>query len=212
MKSWADTAPGLLFVLACLLVYVYKDEILLLESHLKVGNGVGQIIFILLLTLAVVLMPLTVMPIIPMAAAVFGPFQTGILSIIGWTIGATLAFLIARYLGRPLLKHFVTLEKYDQVIREMPTRDQFLAIILLRLTMPVDLVSYALGLSKEIKFSTYVLSTTIGVCWFSFAFAYLGEALLKSDYLLLIEFGGTSLIILTLAMYTLKKRINKQNT
>ena len=211
MKYWADTAPGLLFVLACALVYFNKERVLELEHYLEASNGLGQLIYVLMLTLAVVLLPLTVMPIIPMASAVFGPLQTGFLSIIGWTIGASLAFLIARYLGQPLLGHYVDLRKYDEVIREISKKAQFMLIVLLRLTMPVDLVSYALGFSKEVSFLTYFIATLIGVSWFSFAFAYLGEALFTANLIFLMELGGVSVTIFALAWYLLRSHMVKRN-
>ena len=210
-RRTTDILPGLLFIAACGLIYVYDEKVLALATHMELTGGAGHAIYVLLLVLAVVLMPLTVMPLIPMAAAVFGPFMTGVLSVLGWTIGGIIAFLIARHLGRPLLRHLVNIEKIDSFVREIPENGRFLVIVLLRLTMPVDIVSYGLGLSKEIRFWQYTLATLVGVSWFSFAFAYLGDAMFTGNTILLIEVGAVSLLVFVVAFWLLRRHQNRRN-
>lgn len=183
----------------------------MLKTYLDASSGVGEIVYVFLLVLAVVLMPFAVMPLIPVAAATFGPLVTGLLSILGWSIGGMIAFMIARHWGRPLLSHFLPLEKLDRLVAMVPQRGQFLLIVLLRLTMPVDLVSYALGLSNRISFLWYTIATVVGVSWFSFAFAYLGEALYQGNLLLLIELAATSALVLIVAILVLRKKYFKKN-
>jgi len=165
--------------------------------------------YVLLLTLAIVLMPVTVMPLIPVAAAVIGPLPTAILSVIGWTLGGAIAFLISRSIGRPVLGRFISLEKVDALANRFPADTRFLVIVLLRMTLPVDVVSYALGLSTTIGFWEYTAATFIGVIWFSFAFAYAGDALLQGNLPLVIELIGLSLVIFVGSWYLIKKTNKK---
>lgn len=200
--------PAFLFVLACFCVLFFSEPMALMKTYISGMNILSYIAYVLILVAAVVLMPLTVMPLIPLAASVLGPFATAILSIFGWTIGAMIAFLIARHLGRPILEKFTSLEKLDALLELFPKDTRFLFIVLLRLTLPVDLVSYALGLTKSLGFIEYSLATFVGVIWFSFAFAYLGDALLTGNTPLLIELGGLSLVIFLIGWYLLKRSQN----
>ena len=197
--------PAVGFVLAALAVVIWDAPISALTDMIDGMNMVSYSMYVLLLTTAIVLMPVTVMPLIPLASSVMGPFATALLSIVGWTLGAVIAFLLARYLGRPILSRFISLKKIDEIAERFPQNTRFLIIVLLRLTLPVDIVSYALGLSTRIGLFEYTLATIVGVTWFSFAFAYLGEALLTGNMPLLIELGGASVLIFIGGWYLLKR-------
>lgn len=200
------------FVLAllCVATFWWREPILSLGSYLEGGGVWGYLAYVSLLVFAVVLMPLSVMPLIPVAAATLGPFTTAILSIVGWTIGAVIAFLISRYLGRPFLKHFVSLDKVDALASNLSPKTRFWGIVVLRHTLPVDVVSYAIGLTTGVGIFEYTLATLIGVTWFSFAFAYLGDALLHKNFILMLELGLASIIIFSVAWFLLRR--NKKST
>lgn len=207
-KALALYLPAILFVLSCIVIPLMNEPMELIKSSISGMNVVSYLAYTAILIAAVVFMPLTVMPLIPLATSIIGPLPTAILSVIGWTVGAMIAFLIARHLGRPILEKFVPLQKLDAIVDYFPDKAQFIFVVLLRLTLPVDLVSYALGLTKSLGFIEYSVATFIGVIWFSFAFAYLGEALLSGNMPLLIELGGLSLVIFVAGWYLLKRRIN----
>ena len=59
----------------------------------------------------------------------FRPPPTAVLSVIGWTIGAGIAFLAARHLGRPILEKFVSLEAVDAMTDRIPEDTRFLVIV-----------------------------------------------------------------------------------
>ncbi len=200
--------PAALFIAACIVIPFFAEPVTFFKTYISGMDIVSYVTYVLLLIVAVVLMPLTVMPLIPLAASILGPFMTAILSILGWTLGAMIAFLISRHLGRPVLKKFISLQKLDDLLEIFPDRTRFLFVVILRLTLPVDIVSYALGLTKSLGFIEYSLATFLGVIWFSFAFAYLGEALLTGNMPLLIELGGASLVIFLIGWYLLRQSRN----
>jgi uncharacterized membrane protein YdjX (TVP38/TMEM64 family) len=96
-----------------------------------------------------------------LGAAVFG-FWYGLgLSIIGAIIGATLAFFIARKLGRDFARRIAgpTLRRYDDRL----SNDGFRTVLYLRLLcIPFAPVNYASGLSG-IRPRDYVAATIIGL-------------------------------------------------
>ena len=88
---------------------------------------------------------------------------------------ALIAFCLARKYGIPLIEKFVSMEKITQIENKVPEKNVFWSIVFLRMVLPVDVLSYALGLFSKISKKKYVLATLIGISPFAFAFAYLGR-------------------------------------
>ncbi len=202
--------PALIFLITVWLLVAQADLVSALATHVSGMNMLSYAAYVAILTLAVVAMPITVMPLIPVAATLLGPLPTALLSIVGWTLGGGISFLIARHIGRPVIERFVSFEKLDAITDRIPQDARFITIIFLRLTLPVDLVSYALGFSKSIGFWEYIVATFIGVIWFSFAFAYMGDALLNQNVILLVEVGAASLLVFTLGWMWLAHKKRKK--
>jgi len=206
MKLLTHYFPVALLVAVSILMLTWDVPVNILKDVLSGATVLSYIVYVVVLTSAVVFMPLTVMPVIPLATGVFGPFVTAILSIMGWSLGASIAFLISRHLGRPILERWINLQKLDAIADTIPANTHFWFIVLLRLTLPVDLVSYALGLAKSLSFTSYIGATVLGVTWFSFAFAYLGDAFFNGSTLLLVEIATVSLLVFILAGLLLKRQ------
>jgi copper chaperone CopZ len=65
----------------------------------------------------------------------------------------------------------------------------FGGIVVLRMIFPVDIVSFALGLLKELRFSSYAIASLIGILPFAFAWSYAGGELGAGRFL---TFAGTA--------------------
>ena len=92
--------------------------------------------------------------------------------------GATLAFLIARYLARDWVKRRLT--KYPQAatLDRAIERNGFKAVILLRLqpVLPFNILNYALGLTS-IRLRDYMLASWIGMFPATVLYVYLGSVM-----------------------------------
>jgi len=96
------------------------------------------------------------------AAAIFG-FGTGLLvSMTGATIGASLAFLISRYIGREGVIELLG-DRLQNIDRFMDKRE-FVSILVLRLlpVVPFNGLNYASGLTN-VRFSRYFPATVLGM-------------------------------------------------
>ena len=195
--------PALLFVVVSIGLFFWQTPVDYISSLIEGRNIESFIFFVALLAFATIFMPVTVVPVIPLAATILGPFTTSVLSVIGWTLGGVGAFLVARYLGRPFISNFVSLKSVDKAAEKIPQDMQFLTIIILRLTLPVDVISYVVGLSSSISLLRYTVATAIGVTYFSFAFAYLGDAFFRGDFALIPLVGGFSLLVFLAAWFIL---------
>jgi|SRR3989344_2623079 len=153
--------------------YLVQDN--LLEIKERIGGVPGMGLYVFILIVAVVLAPVSALPLIPLVSPVYGWFVAGLLSIIGWTIGASIAFLLARRYGTGLVQKVVSLNKIKKFEKKIPQKNMFWSIVFLRMTIPVDILSYALGLFSSVSFGTYFFATLVGVTPFAFIFAYLGE-------------------------------------
>jgi uncharacterized membrane protein YdjX (TVP38/TMEM64 family) len=110
------------------------------------------------------------------AGALFGPFLGTLWTVIGATLGATGAFLVARFIAgnwaRKLFEKGNRLQKLSQGIEQ----DGFWFALSIRLApvFPFNAVNYLLGLTP-IPLSTYILATAIGIIPGSFAYCWLGR-------------------------------------
>lgn len=125
---------------------------------------------------SVVILPFSSLPLLPLAARVFGVWLTALLSILGWWIGCIIAFQIARF-GRKYMEKVTSLEAVDRVEQKIPTDISFVGIVILRMILPVDVTSFALGLLKHLPFSTYAVASLIGITPFAFVWSYTGGEL-----------------------------------
>lgn len=161
----------LFFVAGLFLANSFNEYIV---EYLDLGI-VGMFIYVFVGILATVVAPMSAVPLIPIVVVLWGPFLTAVLSIIGWTVGSVIAFIIARYFGKPLVSKFVNLESVSKYEKSLGERYLFWDIVLLRIAVPVDILSYAIGLFSSMKIGSYTLATIIGVIPFAFIIPYASQ-------------------------------------
>lgn len=107
--------------------------------------------------------------------ALFGPFSGALFSLTGATIGATVAFLIARYLAADWVERRVSGRL--QEIKEGVEREgwRFVAFVRLVPLFPFNLLNYALGLTR-LSVQTFAVTSFITMAPGALAYAYLGNA------------------------------------
>lgn len=158
-----------LFVGASAAVQEYADFF----ANIPFALGIeGMVVYTAVTVVAVVIAPVSTLPLLPIAVGLWGSFVAALLSILGWTIGSVVAFFIARHFGRPVVHRFVDLHKLEQFEKALPEKHIFWSLVFLRMALPVDVLSYAVGLFTKIRFLTYFSSTVFGVLPFAFVFSY----------------------------------------
>ena len=107
----------------------------------------------------------------------FGPVWGTLLTLVGATTGGTVAFCVARYLGRDFVSRL--LKGKLKTLDDQASTHGFKVIFLLRLIplVPFDVLDYIAGLSK-IRMRDYILGTFIGIIPGTFAYVYLGSSLI----------------------------------
>lgn len=180
-----------LFVLASVFADKYQTQMQALVSD---DSVIGMGAYVLLTIFAVVIAPVSTLPLLPLASGMWGWVVAGVLSIVGWTIGGQIAFLLARRFGKPFLRKVISLEKLEKYEKRVPEENIFWTVVFLRMAVPVDVLSYALGLFSRMKSVPYFFATLIGVAPFALVFAYAGTL----PFLYQMEALGLALFIMFL--------------
>jgi uncharacterized membrane protein YdjX (TVP38/TMEM64 family) len=105
-----------------------------------------------------------------MGAAIFGPYWGFLYVWTGAMIGAGLAFLIGRYLGRDFAASLIgdKLKRFDDAIE----RNGFATVLYLRLMyFPFTPMNFGMGLTK-VRFLDYLLGTALGILVGTFIFTF----------------------------------------
>lgn len=160
--------------IATAVTYCTQFDVAALESWLA-GTGImAPLLFVGIYAISTVLfLPGSVLTIA--GGVLFGPIWGTFYSLTGATIGATMAFLIARYLASDLIFR-KTGGKLRQLIEGVEVEGwRFVAFVRLVPLFPFNLLNYALGLTR-IRLFHYIVTSYVCMLPGAVAYTYLGYA------------------------------------
>ncbi|ABB14755.1 TVP38/TMEM64 family protein [Carboxydothermus hydrogenoformans] len=133
-----------------------------LARYLRSFGLLTVFISILLLIIQTLFTPVPLFILVAANGFIFGVLGGIIISLSGSVLGATIAFLAARFLGRNFLSRFLKPEYLDKV-HSFSCKDGPKVVFFARLipVLPSSIVSYLAGLSN-MRFTPYFLATTLG--------------------------------------------------
>ncbi len=171
-------ALGLATVFVAVLVLVARSP----EEIQRAADGAGAWAPIAFVALAVALtLAFFPFPLVAAAAGVlFGTLEGTLLSIAGGTLGAMLAFLIARYAAHDAVQSLAG-ERLRRV-QEAVARRGFVAVLYARIFpgVPRDVANYVFGVT-HVGFAAFAAATLIGIAPRAFAYTALGGSLGNFD-------------------------------
>ncbi|MBA3467126.1 MAG: TVP38/TMEM64 family protein [Gemmatimonadaceae bacterium] len=109
------------------------------------------------------------------AGAIFGLVRGTVYVLIGATLGAAAAFLVARYAARPMVERKLAgnerFQRIDRIIEQQGGK----MVVLMRLSplLPFNALNYALGISK-VRFLSYLLGS-VGMIPGTLLYVYYGK-------------------------------------
>lgn len=211
LSTWMNVL-FLVFVILLTLSFFFDTPRMYAEEHLGESKVATSIVYTALIVVTTVFAPFAGLPLSPAVSIIIGPFMTAVWSVVGWAIGAFIAFFIARHLARPYLSRFVDTERLERYESYVPEKHVFWWLVFLRVIMPVDILSYAIGLASTVRFPVYAITTIIGIIPFSFIWAYGGNAILEKNYIMLSVVSAIGLVIFfsSFSFYYMRKRRNKK--
>lgn len=162
------------------LAVIYRDRIdaATLETWVASAGVAGPLLFMALYALAsVLLLPGSVLTLA--GGALFGPVSGTFYNLTGATLGAVLAFLVARYLASDWAQDRVgssTGGRIGRLLKGVEAEGwRFVAFTRLVPLFPFNLLNYVLGLTR-IPFLHYLLATYFFMLPSAVAYTYLGYA------------------------------------
>lgn len=174
---WAMLA-SILFVAALVgaLVYFNVHEQLLVLLRWVEAQGMWAATLFILIMAAVVVLLLPGILFTTGAGFVFGVVEGSIYVVVGTTLGAAIAFLIARYLFGQRARRFVVEHSRLRAVNEEMARHDWKVVLLTRLIpfFPSKISNYFFGLTS-FSFRGYVVGSLIGFTPFSVHNVYLGS-------------------------------------
>lgn len=139
----------------------------------------------------------------------FGAWMGTLYTIIGATLGAALSFVVAKTVGKSLVKKQWTGNAAK--IQTQMEQNGFLYVLLFRL-IPVinfDLVSYLAAIAK-VRFVPFALATLIGIIPGTFAYNFLGSSFVSGNPQI-IAAAVAVFIVLTVVPILIRNRWAKKN-
>jgi uncharacterized membrane protein YdjX (TVP38/TMEM64 family) len=143
---------------------------------------VGAVMYALLYAAAVPFFPASLLT--AGAGLVYGPVVGVFIVSPASVLGATFAFLIARYFARNWVESMAAAQPRFAAIQRAVEKNGFKIVLLLRLqpVLPFVLLNYALGLTR-LRLRDYVLASWIGMLPGAILYVYIGSALANIDEL-----------------------------
>ncbi|MCW9023305.1 MAG: VTT domain-containing protein [Gammaproteobacteria bacterium] len=173
-KIWLRLILLVIVVAGIGVAMMYRDHLNpeALQQWVDQYGAMGPVVFMLIYTIATIFfLPGSVVTLA--GGAMFGPVWGTLFNLTGAGIGATLAFLIARYLAGDWVEQ-KSAGKLKQLKHGVETEGwRFVAFVRLVPLFPFNLLNYALGLTK-IRLSHYVLASYLFMLPGAIAYTYIG--------------------------------------
>jgi uncharacterized membrane protein YdjX (TVP38/TMEM64 family) len=150
---------------------VTTDELATWVAGLGIWAPIGFVLLYSISTIAVI--PGGIFDVV--GGAVFGPYLGTLLDLVGGSLGAALAFLVARYVARDWLEARAG-PRLQGIMRSVDAEGwRFVAFVRLVPIFPYNIVNYLFGLT-HIPFHHYVLATVLFMAPSTIAYTFLGYA------------------------------------
>ncbi len=173
-RRWARVVLSLTLATGIIVALINRDQLNLemLDAAIQRAGLLGPLVFITFYALATIFfVPGSLLTLA--GGVLFGPFAGTFYSLTGATLGATFAFLVARYLAADWVTRTAGgwLKQMMEGVENEGWR--FVAFTRLVPLFPFVLLNYALGLTR-LHVMHYIVATYIFMLPGAFAFTYLG--------------------------------------
>ncbi len=136
---------------------------------------------------------------------VFGRIYGFALTWIGAMIAALIAFLLARWLGRPLVYRFISTEKLTRFETAVHRRGApFLLLVRMIPLVPYTVVNYGSGLSP-VRLRTYLWTSALGMAPPILIFVSIGAMVIERPWLAWMSLAAIFIFLALVAWHTRKR-------
>jgi uncharacterized membrane protein YdjX (TVP38/TMEM64 family) len=175
------------------------------EPLIRRHPTLGMATFVALAAISALLAFFSSALLLPVAVYAWGPVTCMVLLWIGWLLGGIVAYLVGRYLGRPVVRALLrpgTLARYEGWAR---TGAGFMPVFLLQLAIPSDVTGYVLGLVR-CRLRVFLPALAAAEVPYAIGAVYLGASFLQRNPLPLIALGAAGALLSFVAARVLRGR------
>lgn len=195
---------GVLFGYSSMLQGEFYQIVEFFKELVARDERTAMMVFVLLSALTALISPLTNIPLVPFAVALWGSELTVVLILLGWLLGDIVAYIIGRYLGYATISYIFSREHIDGWSGVVKKHTNFTRALFARFVFPAEL-GYAFGIIKY-NFSHYLAITFLAELPFALVSAYASEAVLAGDMIKFLWLTGVLFAIIFLAFRSLHKK------
>lgn len=200
----------ILICMSLVVTFLYFDRHGALSVPLRSWGIWGVILAVLLMALLSVI-PIPAEFLLVLNMKVYGVPYGIFYAWIGTMIGTLTTFVIARYLGAPLVKHWVSEQNWTKVEMWVKRRGARGLLLARLLPIPAPIVNYAAGLMKSISLWNYLWTAAVSIWPY-----YIGAASLfvgiPNRFAPWIALGVALLFSLWIMSYFLSKKTSKKDS
>lgn len=169
----------IILVISIFLFFIFRSKLFSMFTVEEIQSFVSSfgifapLIYILILTIAIIVSQIPNIPLTITSGIIFGPFLGGIYSLIGGMLGSIACFFISKTLGMSVMKKIFgkTLYFCDRC------NDKYIGLVVFITRLfpffSFDVISYGAGLTN-MRFKTFLIATFFGMIPMTFLFTYAG--------------------------------------
>jgi uncharacterized membrane protein YdjX (TVP38/TMEM64 family) len=166
----------------------------------------GVSLFVVLSALSAMLAFFSSAVLLPVALHTWGKLLCVLLLWGGWMLGGALAYGIARFWGRPVVRRFASEDVLAQYEERLSRHSSFGLVLLFQLAVPSEIPGYVLGLARY-GLRRYLLVLALAELPYAVGTVYLGQSLLEQRTFLLLGLGTLGILFSAWAVRTLRRRL-----
>lgn len=165
----------------------------------------GALLFVLLAAVSAMFAFVSIAVVVPLAVYVWGNALSLLLLWAGWTLGGAAAYVIARYLGRPVVL-WLTDRTLGRIERYLGPKTPLRFVLLFQLGLPSEIPGYVLGLVKY-PFGKFMLALALAELPYTVATVYLGAGFVSAKSGVVLAVGFALIGLSVGAFYVLRRHL-----
>lgn len=166
----------------------------------------GALLFVLLAAVSAMFAFVSIAILVPVAVYAWGEPLSMLMLWLGWILGGIAAYVVARFLGRPVVQWLMADDALRRLERRIHPDTRLGLIVLLQLGLPSEIPGYLLGLVRY-PFGKFLVALAIGELPYTVATVWLGAGFVtaRSGVVLAVGLAVATLSVGT--FYLLRRRL-----
>ncbi|HEU0224731.1 MAG TPA: VTT domain-containing protein [Steroidobacteraceae bacterium] len=168
--------------------------------------ALGALLFVLLAAVSAMLAFVSIAILVPVAVYAWGEPLSMLMLWLGWILGGIAAYVIARFLGRPVVKWLMAGHALRRLEQRIHPDTPLGLIVLLQLGLPSEIPGYLLGLVRY-PFGRFLAALALGELPYTIATVWLGAGFVTARGGVVLAVGLAIAALSVGAFHLLRRRL-----